>query len=67
VEHGCCLVDITLADVRDGWVPEDDRLDGVAPVGAACGVLQDRPALALSPRVRSQEPCIPSEVVGGEG
>jgi hypothetical protein len=26
VEHGCCLVDIALANVREGQVPEDDRL-----------------------------------------
>ena len=26
VEHGCCLLDVALADVREGQVPQDDGL-----------------------------------------
>jgi hypothetical protein len=42
VEHGCCLVDIALADIREGQVPEDDRLRLVTTLEAPCGALQDR-------------------------
>ena len=52
VEHCSGLFDVVLADVREGQVPEDDRLGLVTTMEAACGALQDRPALALSPRAR---------------
>jgi hypothetical protein len=52
VEHGCGLLNVALADVREGQIPEDDRLGLVTTLEAAGGALQDRPCLALSPRAR---------------
>jgi hypothetical protein len=35
VEHGCGLFDLALVDVREGQVPEDDRLRLVPTLVAA--------------------------------
>src|SRR4029453_16629618 len=45
MEHGCGLVDVALADMGKGQVPEDDCLGLVTTLEAAGGALQDRPGL----------------------
>jgi hypothetical protein len=67
VEHGCCLFDIALANVRKGQIPEDDRLRLVTTLEAPCGALQDRPCLDVVARGEIAGASYPSEVVGGEG
>ena len=67
VEHGCCLVDVALADVREGQVPEDDRLGLVTTLEAARGALQDRPRLRAVAKGEIAGALYPSEAVGGEG
>jgi hypothetical protein len=52
VEHGCGLVDVALADVREGQIPEDDCLGLMTTLEAACGTFQEGLRLALSPRAR---------------
>ena len=52
VEHGGGLVEVVLADVREGQIPQNDCLGLVTALEAACGALQDGSGLALSPRAR---------------
>jgi hypothetical protein len=66
VEHGCGLVDVALADVRKGQIPEDDRLGLVTTPEAACGALQHRPCLRAVPKGEIAGALHPSEPVGGE-
>ena len=66
VEHGCCLLDVTLTDVHEGQVPEDDRLRLVTPVEATRGVLEDRPRLGAVAEGEIAGALYPSEAVGGE-
>ena len=66
VEHGCCLFDVALADVREGQIPEDDRLGLVTTLEAACGALQDRPCLGAVAEGEIAGALNPSEPVGGE-
>jgi hypothetical protein len=66
VEHGCRLVDVALADVREGQIPKDDRLGLVTTMEAACGALQDRPRLGAVAKGEIARALNPSEPVGGE-
>ena len=66
MQHGCCLVDITLADVHEGQVPEDDRLRLVTTLEAARSALQDQPRLRTVAKGEIAGALYPSEAVGGE-
>ena len=67
VEHGCCLVDVALADMREGQISEDYGLRLVTTLEAACGALQDRPCLGAVAKGEIAGALYPSEAVGGEG
>jgi hypothetical protein len=66
VEHGCGLVDIALADMGKGQIPQDDRLGLVTTLEAAGGALQDRPCLGAVTEGEIAGALNPSEAVGGE-
>ena len=66
VEHSCCLFDVALADVREGQVPEDDRLRLVPTMEAPCGALQDRLCLGAVAQGEIAGALDPSEAVGGQ-
>ena len=66
VEHGCCLVHVALAEVREGQIPEDDGLRLVTTVEAARGALQDRSCLRAVAKCEIAGALYPSEPVGGE-
>jgi len=66
VEHGCRLVDVALADMGEGQIPQDDRFRLVATLEAAGGVLQDRPCLGVVTEYQIAGALNPSEPVGGE-
>ena len=66
VEHGCGLVDVALADVREGKIPENDCLRLVTALKAACGALQDRPGLGAVAEGEIAGALYPSQAVGRE-
>jgi hypothetical protein len=66
VEHGCGLLNVALADVREGQIPQDDRLGLVTALEAACGALQNRPCLRAVAKGEIAGALDPSEPVGGE-
>jgi hypothetical protein len=66
VEHGCGLLDVALADVGEGQIPENDRLRLVTTLEAAGGALQDRPGLRAVTEGEIAGALDPSEPVGGE-
>ena len=66
MEHGCCLLNIALADVREGQIPQDDGLGLVTALEAACGALQDRPCLGAVTEGKIARALYPSEAVGGQ-
>ena len=66
MEHGCGLVDVALADMGKGQVPEDDCLGLVTTLEAAGGALQDRPGLGAVTESEIAGALNPSEAVGGE-
>src|SRR5829696_6882331 len=66
MEHGCCLFDVALADVREGQIPQDDRLRLVTTLEAACSALQDRLCLRAITEGEIARALYPSEPVGGE-
>ena len=66
VEHGCCLVDVALADVREGQISQDDRLGLVTTLEAACGALQDRLCLGAVTEGEIAGALDPSKAVGGQ-
>src|SRR5688572_16216221 len=66
VEHGCCLFDVALADVREGQISQNDRLGLMTTLEAACGALQDRSCLGAVTEGEIAGALYASEAVGGE-
>ena len=66
VEHGCGLVDVASVDVREGQIPQDDRLGLVPALEAAGGALQDRAGLRAVTEGEIAGALNPSEPVGRE-
>src|SRR6266542_4453712 len=66
VEHCACLVNHALADVREGQVPENDRLRLVTTLQSVRGALQDRPRLCTVAKSEIAGASDPSEPVIGE-
>jgi hypothetical protein len=66
VKHGCRLLDVALADVGEGQIPEDDRLRFMTTLEAARGALQDGLRLGAITEGEIAGALNPSEPVGGE-
>src|SRR6266536_1516952 len=66
VEHRYCMVNVALADVREGQVPKNDRLRLVTTLQPARGALQDRPRLRIVAKSEIAGASHPSEPVRGE-
>jgi hypothetical protein len=66
VEDGCGLVDVALADVGEGQIPENDCLRLVTALEAAAGTVQDGPCLSAVAEGEIAGALDPSEAVGGE-
>ena len=66
VEHGRCLLDVALADVREGQIPQDDRLRLMTTLEAARGALQDGLRLGAITEGEIVGTLNPSEPVSGE-
>jgi hypothetical protein len=66
VEHRDCLVNVALAEVREGEVSEDDRLGLVTTVQPARGALKDRLCLRTIAKREVAGASDSSEPVGGE-
>jgi hypothetical protein len=66
VKHDCCPFDIALADMREGQIPQDDRLRLVTTVEATGGAFKDRPRLRAVTEGEIAGALYPSEPVGGE-
>jgi hypothetical protein len=73
VKHGCCLLDVTLTDMREGQVPKDDRLRLVPTLEAACSPFQNRLILRavakgeIAGALNPSEPVVGEKAMGGIG